>query len=94
MPEYTCYVITSDLSDLPIVLVEATNDDDLFSQLELYREDQPVGESKLSEESKALVTRMRLAATAPNDGLLGTAVSEQFTLPELGGMRIHLQLVG
>ena len=93
MPEYTCYVITSDLSTLPIVLAEATNDDDLFYQLEMWREDGPCGDG-LTADSKALVTRMRLAATAPNDGLLGTAVSEQFALPELGGMRIHLQLVG
>lgn len=93
MSDYTCYVITSDLCALPIVLAEATTDDDLFYQLEMWAEG-PTGEMVLSEESKLLVRNMRLAATAPNDGLLGTAVSEQFTLPELGSMRIHLQLVG
>ena len=90
MSEHLCYVITSDLHTLPLVIAEASDEDDLYYQLEMWAEG-PTGEMRLSEESRVIVNSMLASMKAPNDGLLGTAVSEQFTLPELGGMRIHLQ---
>lgn len=91
MSEHLCYVITSDLHTLPLVIVEASDEDDLYYQLDMWRiDDEPAG-TGLSEESKATLNNMLANMHAPNDGLLGTAVSEQFTLSELGGMLIHLQ---
>jgi hypothetical protein len=91
MADYDAYVITSDLSELPIVLGHVTCDAALFELLAMYKVDGPNVEG-LCEDSKATLVNMRENARAPNDGLLGTTYTEQFTLPELGGMRIHLQL--
>lgn len=83
-----CYVLTNNLSHLPLVLFEASTYDELFSKLADWANDGGV-----FAESRTLVMDTLAKAAAPNEGMLGTAVSERLVLPEMGGMTIHFQLV-
>ena len=80
------FAITSDLHSLPIVVCNATSVEELCEQLGMWHE-----AGVLCAEEKATVQNLYENMHAPNDGLWGTVVSEQFTLPGLNGMRIHLQ---
>lgn len=84
----TVYAITSDLCALPIVLCSARSLEQLRLQLEMYCE-----AGVFTDAEWATVTYAYDHAAAPSDGLLGTAVSDVFTLPNAGGLRVHLQLV-
>lgn len=81
------FAITSDLCSLPIVFCSAASVEELCEQLGMWHE-----AGGLTAEEEALLYNFVKHAQAPNDGLLGTAVTEQFTLPGLNGMRIHIQV--
>ena len=80
-------VITSDLHALPMVIVSAGTVDTMCEQLGMWSFAGP-----LSGESVGKVREYVYQAQPPSDGLLGTCITEQFTLPELSGMRIHVQI--
>lgn len=81
------FAITSDLCSLPIVFCSATSVEELCEQLGMWHTT-----GGLTPEEEAGLRNLVQHAQAPNDGLLGTAVTEQFTLPGLAGMRIHIQV--
>lgn len=80
-------VVTSDLHTLPLVIVQAHSFAEVVVQLRQWS-----CEDYLSDESVATLRRMVENALPPNEGLLGMCVTEQFTLPELSGLRIHVQM--
>lgn len=80
-------VITSDLHTLPLAIVQASSFNDMVVQLRDWS-----CEGVLCEQSVATLRNMVEHALPPNEGLLGTCVTEQFTLLELSGMRVHVQI--
>lgn len=75
-------VITSDLHTLPLCINNARNIDELYEQLPMWSTSGVMTEAEILS-----IYRLLVESKPPNDGLLGMAVTEQFTY---SGMRMHI----